>query len=113
MTDIEEEISSALPKDLDTLPCRGGFRLRGLDMTRLEGFVDAAFAFAVSLLVIAGQQVPDNIETLLNAFRNVPSFGASIAVLAIFWRGHWLWSRRYGLEDTVSIWISWAIIFTM
>jgi hypothetical protein len=43
----------------------------------------------------------------------VPAFVASIIVLGIFWRGHWLWSRRYGLEDGVSIFISWAMIATM
>ncbi|MGB9155391.1 MAG: hypothetical protein WCB20_02790, partial [Chthoniobacterales bacterium] len=63
MTERDEEISTAMPKDLDALPRRGGFRLRGLEMTRLESFVDAAFAFAVSLLVIAGQQVPDDLDT--------------------------------------------------
>lgn len=82
-------------------------------MTRLESFVDAAFAFAVTMLVIAGQQVPDDVVALLKAFRDVPTFAASIAVLAIFWRGHWLWSRRYGLEDNVSIIISWTLIFTI
>jgi uncharacterized membrane protein len=82
-------------------------------MTRLETFVDATFAFAITILVIAGQQVPDQVDVLLNAFRNVPAFAASVASIAIFWRGHWLWSRRYGLEDGVSIFISWALIFTM
>ena len=82
-------------------------------MTRLETFIDAAFAFAITMLVIASQQIPDDIETLLAAFRNVPAFVASIVVLGIFWRGHWLWSRRYGLEDGVSIFISWAMIVTM
>jgi hypothetical protein len=71
MTEREEEISTAMPKDLDALPRRGGFRLRGLEMTRLESFVDATFAFAVSLLVVAGQQVPDDLDTLLRAFNNV------------------------------------------
>jgi hypothetical protein len=113
MSDPYEEITTALPADLDALPRRDGFRLRGLEMTRLESFVDAAFAFAVTMLVIAGQQVPDDVGALLKAFKDVPSFAASIAVLAIFWRGHWLWSRRYGLEDTTSICISWALIFTM
>ena len=65
------------------------------------------------MLVIATQQIPDDIETLLAAFKNVPAFVASIIVLGIFWRGHWLWSRRYGLEDGVSIFISWAMIVTM
>ncbi|HEV3409568.1 MAG TPA: TMEM175 family protein, partial [Chthoniobacterales bacterium] len=110
---MKDEITSALPADLDTLPRLRGFRLRGLAMTRLEGFVDATFAFAVTMLIIAGQQVPDDVSALLAAFKHVPSFAASIVVLAIFWRGHWTWSRRFGLEDNVSICISWALIFTM
>ena len=114
MTEREEEIASAMPTELDALPGRRGFRLRGLQMTRLETFTDAAFAFAITMLVIAaGQQIPDNIASLLAAFRNVPTFVFSIAVLGIFWWGHWLWSRRYGLEDGVSIIISWAMIVTI
>ncbi|PYI98101.1 MAG: DUF1211 domain-containing protein [Verrucomicrobia bacterium] len=108
-----EEIASTLPKDLDALPRLGGFRLRGMEITRLETFIDAAFAFAITMLVIAAQQIPDDIETLLTAFKNVPVFVASIIVLGIFWRGHWLWSRRYGLEDGISIFISWAMIATI
>src|ERR1700756_5938679 len=107
------EIASALPSDLDTLPRLHGCRLRGMEMTRLETFIDAAFAFAISMLVIAAQQIPDNIQTLLSAFKNVPTFVCSIAVLGIFWRGHWLWSRRYGLEDGASILISWGMIVTI
>src|SRR5437773_8580338 len=108
-----DEIASAVPADLDALPRLRGFRLRGMEMTRLETFIDAAFAFAISMLVIAANQVPDNIEELLGAFRHVPAFVASVVVLGIFWRGHWLWSRRYGLEDGVSIFISWAMIVTI
>jgi uncharacterized membrane protein len=107
------EIESALPPDLDQLPRLKQFRLRGMEMTRLETFIDAAFAFAITMLVIAGSQVPDDVEALLGAFKHVPTFICSIAVLGIFWRGHWLWSRRYGLEDGVSILISWAMIVTM
>src|SRR5439155_21369506 len=113
MTEREEEIASTMPADLDALPQLRGFRLRGMGMTRLETFIDAAFAFAISMLVIAAQQIPDNIQTLLAAFKNVPTFVCSIAVLGIFWRGHWLWSRRYGLEDGASILISWAMIVTI
>jgi len=97
MNERQEEIASALPAELDALPRLGGFRLRGMQMTRLETFIDAAFAFAITMLVIAAQQIPDDIETLLAAFKNVPAFVASVIVLGIFWRGHWLWSRRYGL----------------
>jgi hypothetical protein len=113
MTKRHQEIASAVPVDLNMLPRLGGFRLRGIEMTRLETFIDAAFAFAITMLVIAAQQIPDDVETLLAAFKNVPAFITSVIVLGIFWRGHWLWSRRYGLEDGVSIFISWAMIVTI
>jgi uncharacterized membrane protein len=109
----DADVASAVPADLDALPRRNGFRLRGLEMTRLETFVDAAFAFAITMLVIAAQQIPDDITSLLAAFRNVPTFVCSIAVLGIFWSGHWLWSRRYGLEDGASILISWGLVVTI
>jgi hypothetical protein len=109
----DEEVASALPADLDALPRLNGFRLRGIAMTRLETFIDAAFAFAVTMVVIAADRVPDDIDTLLAAFKNVPAFVASVIVLGIFWRGHWLWSRRYGLEDGVSRFISWALLVTV
>ena len=113
MNGRHEEIASAVPADLDSLPQLDGFRLRGIEMTRLETFIDAAFAFAISMLVIAAQQIPDDIETLLAAFKNVPAFVASIIVLGIFWRGHWNWSRRIGLEDGTSILVSWAMLVTI
>jgi len=74
LKDRHGEIASALPDDLDRLPLLRDFRLRGTNMTRLETFVDAAFAFAITMLVIAAQQIPDNIGALLGAFRNVPTF---------------------------------------
>src|ERR1700680_1070522 len=113
MKERHRDIASALPADLDALPRLHGVRLRGMQMTRLETFIDAAFAFAISMLVIAAQQIPDNIQALLAAFKNVPTFVCSIAVLSIFWRGHWLWSRRFGLEDGMSILISWAMLVTI
>ena len=113
MKERHADITAMVPAQLDELPRIRGFRLRGLEMTRLETFIDAAFAFAISMLVIVAQQIPDNIQALLAAFKNVPTFVCSIAVLGIFWRGHWLWSRRYGLEDGVSALISWAMIVTM
>ena len=109
----DEEIASGLPENLDALPRLDGFRLRGIEMTRLETFIDAAFAFAVTLAVIAADRVPGDIEALLGAFKNVPAFVASVVVIGIFWRGHWLWSRRYGLEDGISSFISWVLLVTI
>src|SRR3977135_1027985 len=109
----DEEIASGLPENLDALPRLDGFRLRGIEMTRLETFIDAAFAFAVTMVGIAADRIPEDINTLLAAFKNVPALIASVVVLVIFWRGHWLWSRRYGLEDGISIFISWVLLVTI
>ena len=109
----DAEIASGVPENLEALPRLNGFRLRGIAMTRLETFIDAAFAFAVTMMVIASERVPDDITALLAAFRHVPAFVGSVLVLGIFWWGHWLWSRRYGLEDGVSIFISWALLVTI
>ncbi|HEY2802277.1 MAG TPA: hypothetical protein VGI85_16945 [Chthoniobacterales bacterium] len=70
----DEEIGSILPANLETLPRRNGFRRRGVQMTRLETFIDAAFAFSITMLVIAAQQIPDDIASLLAAFRHIPTF---------------------------------------
>ena len=109
----DDEISSGVPGNLEVLPRLNGFRLRGIEMTRLETFIDAAFAVAVTMMVIAAERVPDDITALLVAFKHVPAFLGSVAVLGIFWRGHWVWSRRYGLEDGISIFIIWALLATI
>lgn len=98
--------------ELSRLPVRKGFRLRGMEMTRLETFTDAAFAFAVTLLVIGGgDPVPTSFEELNLALRQVPAFAASFANIMLFWYAHHIWSRRFGLEDTVSVLLSLLLIF--
>src|SRR5256714_3993330 len=105
MNNRHDDIASALPADLDALPRLHGFRLRGTEMTRLETFIDAAFAFAISMLVIAAQQIPDNIQALLAAFKNVPTFVYRIAVLRILWRGHLFGGRGRGVGGGGAVFI--------
>lgn len=99
---------------LAKLPIKNGFRQRGMEMTRLETFTDAAFAFAVTLLVVGGgDSVPSNSEELGAALKQVPAFAASFANIMLFWYAHHKWSRRYGLEDTKSVIISLTLIFVV
>jgi len=95
------------------LPVREDVRLRGLEMTRLETFCDAAFAFAVTLLVISGGGIPTSYAALLAALQEVPAFLASFVAIAIIWGAHRRWSRRYGLEDGWTTLISLGIVFVM
>lgn len=84
---------------------------RGQQPTRLETFVDAAFAFALTMLVISVDQVPETFDQLLEALKRVPGFAASFAILLMFWHGHYRWSRRYGIEDTYSVLLSLLLVF--
>ncbi len=95
---------------LELLPQRHGFRLRGTQMTRIETFSDAAFAFALTLLVISIDSIPTNVATLVDLMRGVPAFLISFALLMWFWNGHHIWSKRYGLDDTPTIWLSSALV---
>jgi uncharacterized membrane protein len=88
-----------------------GFIERGAEVTRLEAFVDAAFAFAVTLLVISIDAIPRTLDELLLALRGVPAFGVSFAMVAMFWSAHARWSRRYGLKDGGSTVLSLALVF--
>jgi uncharacterized membrane protein len=98
---------------LAELPVKSDVRLRGLTMTRLETFCDATFAFAVTLLVIAGGSIPTSYAALIEALKDVPAFLASFAAIAMIWVGHRQWSRRYGLEDGWTTLISLAMVFVM
>ena len=95
-----------LPRD------SAGFRLRGLDMTRIETFTDAAFAFALTLLVIA-LDPPTTMPALTSALVHVPGFVLSATLLMVFWNAHHRWSRRYGLDDSLTIVLSCLLVFTV
>ena len=100
-------------KELDALTVENQFRLRGLEVTRLDTFVDAAFAFVLTLLVISFDEIPSNYPEMLAAVRRIPGFAASFAVLMWFWLQHRQWSRRYGLENPKTISLSLILIFVM
>ena len=87
---------------LDGLTVENDFRLRGQESSRLDTFVDAAFAFVLTLLVISFDEIPSSYPEMLEAVKRIPGFAASFAVLMMFWLQHRLWSRRFGLERVVS-----------
>ena len=100
-------------ESLNNLPQSNGFRLRGTDMTRLETFTDAAFAFAITMLVVSVGKIPANYEELMLALKGVPAFAASFAGIMFFWNGHRKWSRRFGLEDGMTTIITFCLVFVM
>lgn len=99
---------------LDQLDRDGsGFRLRGQEVTRLETFVDAAFAFSLTLLVIFTSDLPQSAAELREALRKVPTFAACFAMLMMFWAAHNRWGRRTGLEDARATLLSLAFVLVV
>lgn len=90
---------------------KGGFRQRGEQITRLGTFVDAAFAFAVTMLVISIAAIPDSFDALALALKGIPAFAASFIMIAMFWSAHANWSHRFGLDDGASKVLSLALVF--
>ncbi len=76
-----------------------GFRWRGHEVSRIEGFSDAVFAFALTLLVVA-LEVPKTYEQLLDSLFGFFAFAACFAILYQLWLSHYIYFRRYGLSDT-------------
>jgi uncharacterized membrane protein len=94
-----------------TLRDEHDFTIRGAQPTRVDAFVDAAFAFAVTLLIVAFGHVPASVGELVQALRGVPAFLASFFVMMRFWQTHRLWSRHYGIEDAYAVRLSLALVF--
>ena len=85
--------------------------LRSGDSTRLEAFVDAAFAFAVTLLVISGDHLPESLADLLRALKSLPAFAASFVMIALFWYAHVRWARRYRMDGIAATLLSLLLVF--
>lgn len=98
---------------LDSCPVERGFRMRGMEMTRVEVFVDAAFAFAVTMLVISFDAIPTDFAELVQAIQGIPAFIIAVSQLVWIWYTHNLWSRRFGLDDAWTVVLSTALLIVM
>ncbi len=86
------------------------FRWRAGEITRLEAFCDVVFGFAITLLVVS-LEVPHTYAELLADMRGFLPFAACFAQLALIWRTHYKFSRRYGLEDPYTVFLNVVLLF--
>jgi uncharacterized membrane protein len=80
--------------------------------SRIEGFSDAVFAFAVTLLVVS-LEVPHTFEELWLAMHQFFAFAICFALLFQVWWRHFNFFRRYGLEDVPTIVLTGVLLFVV
>jgi uncharacterized membrane protein len=86
------------------------FRWRAGEITRLEAFSDVVFGFALTLLVIS-LEVPRSYAALMTDLQGLLPFAACFVLLVGVWRMHYIYSRRYGLEDPYSVFLNMVLLF--
>lgn len=87
--------------------------MRGLEMTRIEVFVDAAFAFAVTMLVISFDAIPRSYEEMIQAIKSIPAFILAVVQLVWIWHAHNKWSRRFGLDTAMTVALSAVLLIVV
>ena len=95
---------------LDSCRVDNGRILRGENMTRIETFVDAAFAFVFTMLVISIDEIPKTTQELLLLSRDIPAFLLSAATIGSIWVAHTTWSRTFGLQDGITLFLSLGLV---
>ena len=85
---------------------------RRAETSRLEGFSDAVFAFALTLLVVS-LEVPSSYDELVRTLRSFIAFAASFAALIWIWYLHREFFRRFGLGDGPMIFLNSTLLFVV
>jgi uncharacterized membrane protein len=87
-----------------------GFRMRRREVARLESFADAIFAFALTLLIVS-LEVLKSFADLISTMRGFLAFAVCFVMLATIWNTHYKFSRRFGLDDPTTRFLTCVLLF--
>jgi uncharacterized membrane protein len=82
------------------------------EVTRLEGFSDAVFGFALTLLVVS-LDVPSNVQALMLQMHGFIGFALMFAMVCYIWWEHNKFFRRYGLQDAWTVFLNAVLLFVV
>ena len=91
---------------------KDGFRLRGVNMSRIDGFSDVVFGFALTLIVVS-IEVPHTYEELHAVLAGFVPFAICFVLFLTVWWSHYQFFRRFGLEDSTTVVLNCALLFTV
>ena len=91
---------------------KDGFRLRGLEVTRVDAFSDVVFGFALTLLVVS-LEIPKTFSELAKSLAGFLPFAICFYFLMLVWFSHYRFFRRYGLTDTTTIVMNAGLLFVI
>ncbi|HEY7515172.1 MAG TPA: TMEM175 family protein, partial [Vicinamibacteria bacterium] len=86
--------------------------MRGREVSRLEGFSDAVIGFALTLLVVS-LEVPDSFGALKATLGGFLPFAATFAIVGWIWFEHYLFFRRFPLEDGWTVFLNLVLLFVV
>ena len=83
-----------------------------IPLHRLEGFSDAVFAFAVTLLVVS-LEVPKSATELFGAMRGFAAFGICFLFLGLIWVEHGQFFKRFPITDPLTVALNMLLLFVL
>ena len=87
-------------------------RRSAYEVSRLEGFSDAVFGFALTLLVVS-LDVPANTDDLYTQMLGFIPFALMFAMVCWIWYEHNVFFRRYGLQDPWTVFLNCVLLFVV
>lgn len=97
-------------RELHPLKGEREFHWRGVQPTRVEALTDMVFAFSLTLLVVSNAP-PNSFSELTTLMWGFPGFAVAFAMLLLLWHSHYIFFRRYALEDGVTTVLNAALLF--
>ena len=82
------------------------------EVSRLEGFSDAVFGFALTLLVVS-LEIPPSVSRLLEVAADFGPFALTFAMVGWIWWEHNVFFRRYGLQDPWTAFLNLVLLFVV
>ena len=89
-----------------------GIRVRGIEVTRLEGLTDAMIGFSITLLIVS-LEPPTSYDQLVKLMLSFPAFGVTFMLMMFIWYWHYRFFRQYGLNTGKVILVNAILMFVV